>query len=444
MIEPLTVAAAVHRLEEAQARHVQLQFVDLFGTVNCVNVPAARFAEVCQRGEWFDGSAIEGFARVLESDMYLVPDPSTLTAVPWDAAGAGTLMRVFCHVRTPEGDIFSGDTRAVLADQLQRATDLGFAYHVGCEVEFFLFDLAEGGRPRSSDTASYFDDTLDAGARARDQLVASLVDLGIDVGSSHHEVAGGQHEIDLATQGALAAADAVVLLRIAARAVAGAHGLRASFMPKPLTGVSGSGLHTHQELLRAGDGANMFFDAAARDHLSPVARHFIAGQLEHAPALAAVTSPVVNSYKRLIAGYEAPAQVTWAHNNRSALIRVPRVGLAESTDARVELRCPDSACNPYLAFSAMLAAGLDGIERELPLPPPLEEQAYEFDPEAVESRYVRSLPSSLNEAVAALVNDEVIVDALGGELVGRLAEAKRLEWQEFAAHVTDWELNRYL
>ena len=444
MIESPAVAAAVRRLEEAGARHVQLQFVDLFGTVNCVNVPASRFPEVCERGAWFDGSSIEGFARVLESDMYLVPDPATLTAVPWETAAGGTVMRAFCHVRTPEGEIFSGDTRAVLADQLQRAADLGFAYHTGCEVEFFLFDMTEGGRPRPSDTASYFDDTLDAGARARDQLVATLLQLGIDVDSSHHEVAGGQHEIDLATQGALAAADAVVLLRVAARAVAGAHGLRASFMPKPFAGVSGSGLHTHQELLREGDGTNLFFDAEDRYHLSPVARHFIAGQLEHAPALAAVTAPVVNSYKRLVAGYEAPAQITWAHNNRSALIRVPRVSPAEGTDARVELRCPDAACNPYLAFSAMLAAGLDGIERELPLPPPLEEQAYEFDPEAVESRYVRSLPSSLGEAVTALVNDEVIVDALGGELVQRLAEAKRLEWQQFSAHVTDWELDRYL
>ena len=444
MSEPADVAAAVHRLEQVGARRLQLQFIDLFGTVNCVNVPASRFAEVCERGAWFDGSAIEGFARVLESDMYLVPDPMTLTAVPWEVADGGPVMRVFCHLRTPEGEIFTGDTRAVLAGQLQRAADLGFAYHVGCEVEFFLFDLAEGGRPRSSDTASYFDDTLDAGTRARDQLVTTLLELGIKVDSSHHEVAGGQHEIDLASQGALAAADAVLLLRGAARAMAGTHGLRASFMPKPLAGVSGSGLHTHQTLLSASHGANLFFDADDPYHLSPIARHFIAGQLEHAPALAAVTNPVVNSYKRLLAGYEAPAQVTWAHNNRSALIRVPRVSPAEGTDARVELRCPDAACNPHLAFSAMLAAGLDGIERELPLRPALEEQAYEFDPEAVESRYVRSLPSSLSEAVTALVGDDVIVDALGSELVERLAEAKRLEWQQFAAHVTDWELDRYL
>jgi len=444
MIEPDDIAASVRRIEQSGTRHVQLQFVDLFSTVNCVDVPASRFAAVCERGAWFDGSAIEGAARVLESDMYLVPDPATLTAVPWDAAATGPVMRVFCNVRTPEGDVFSGDTRAVLADQLQRAADLGFAYHVGCEVEFFLFDMAGGDRPRLSDTASYFDDTLDAGARVRAELVATLVELGTGVESSHHEVAGGQHEVDLATQGALAAADAVVLLRVAARALAPAHGLRASFMPKPLAGLSGSGLHTHQELLRPGDGANLFFDAADRYHLSPLARHFIAGQLEHAPALAAITAPVVNSYKRLVAGYEAPSHVTWAHSNRSALIRVPRVSQAESTDTRVELRCPDAACNPYLAFSAMLAAGLDGIERQLPLPPPLEEQAYEFDPEAVESRYVRSLPSSLGEAVSALVADDVIVDALGGELVERLAEAKRLEWQEFSAHVTDWELTRYL
>jgi len=312
MNEPDDVAAAVHRLEQMGARRLQLQFVDLFGTVNCVNVPASRFAEVCERGAWFDGSAIEGFARVLESDMYLVPDPATLTAVTWEAADGGPVMRVFCHLRTPEGEIFSGDTRAVLAGQLQRAADLGFAYHVGCEVEFFLFDLAEGGRPRSSDTASYFDDTLDAGTRARDQLVATLLEL------ASTSTAATMRWPAVSTRSTWPPGCSRRRRRrppapVAARALAGTHGLRASFMPKPLTGVSGSGLHTHQALLRASDGANLFFDADDRYHLSPIARHFIAGQLEHAPALAAVTAPVVNSYKRLIAGYEAPAQVTWAH-----------------------------------------------------------------------------------------------------------------------------------
>jgi glutamine synthetase len=438
------MAACVRRIEEAHARHVQLQFVDLFGTIKSVSVPAARFAEVCEKGAWFDGSAMEGFARVIENDMYLAPDPATLTAIPWERDGAGGVMRVFCHVRTPEGEVFSGDTRAVLAEQLRRAADVGFDYHVGCEIEFFLFDGTGAPRPHPSDPASYFDETTGTGARVREQLVATLDTLGIRVESSHHEVAPGQHEIDLASQGALSAADAVVLLRAAARTVAEAHGLRASFMPKPLTGQSGSGLHTHQELISLSSGANLFFGRDDRYRLSALACHFIAGQLEHAPALAAVTAPLVNSYKRLVSGYEAPTHITWAHSNRSALIRVPWVSRSDLASTRVELRCPDASCNPYLAFSAMLAAGLDGIERELPLHPPLEEQAYDFDPEAVESRYVRALPESLGESIAALVSDDVIVDALGGELVERLAEAKRLEWQQFAAHVTDWELDRYL
>ena len=444
MIDP-RVADAVARLEEAQVQHVHLQFVDLFGTVNSVNIPASRFAEVCEHGAWFDGSAIEGFARVLESDMYLVPDPATMTASPGERRTAsGSAMRVLCHIRTPDGDPFPGDTRALLAEQLHRAADLGFAYHVSSEVEFFLFALEDGGRPTPSDRAGYFDETLGSGARAREELVTILGRLGVQVESSHHEVAPGQHEVDIVFQDALVGADAVILLRLAARAVAEAHGLRASFMPKPLRGLSGSGLHTHQGLLGLRDGANLFFEEGDRYHLSPLARHFIAGQLEHAPALAAVTAPTVNSYKRLVPGYEAPTDVTWAHSNRSALIRVPRVSAAEPSTARVELRCPDSSCNPYLAFAAMLAAGLDGIERELPLSSPLEEQGYDLDPEAMESRYVRALPASLSDALTALGADEVIADALGGQLVERLTEAKRLEWQEYSSHVTDWETARYL
>jgi glutamine synthetase len=442
---PGTVGDAVRRLEEARAAHVHLQFVDLFGTVNSVNIPAARFADVCAHGAWFDGSAVEGFARVLESDMYLIPDPSTMTEVPWEARdGSAGVMRVLCAIRNPDGDPFPGDTRALLAEQLRRASGRGFEYHVGAEVELFLFASDVEGRPLPSDRAGYFDETMDAGSMVREELVRTLGQLGVSVESSHHEVAPGQHEVDIAFEGALAVADAVILLHLVARAVAQTKGLRASFMPKPLRAVSGSGLHIHQGLLRPGDGANLFFDAADRYRLSPLARHFIAGQLAHAGALTALTAPTVNSYKRLVPGYEAPTEVTWAHSNRSALIRVPRVSAAEAGISRVELRCPDAACNPYLALAAMLAAGLDGIDRELPLGPPLEEAGLGLDPEATERRYVRALPGSLHEAVAALSEDDTLVDALGGDLVSRFAEAKRIEWQEFASHVTDWEVARYL
>ncbi|MBV8195624.1 MAG: glutamine synthetase, partial [Candidatus Dormibacteraeota bacterium] len=321
----------------------------------------------------------------------------------------------------------------------------GFSYGVAPEDEFFLFDAqADGGAPRVTDSAGYFDQARDAWSGVREAAVSALQSIGVDVEGSHHEAAFGQHEIDIAFQPAVAAADAVVLLRQITRVAAQEHGLRASFMPKPLDGLNGSGMHTHQALLAPGSLHNLFYESDSAYGLSVLARHFIAGQLEHAAALAAITAPLVNSYKRLISGFEAPTVVSWAHSSRSALLRVPRVGRAESETTRVELRCPDPSCNPYLAFAAMLAAGLDGVKRELPLAPADEEQANVIDPAAAAHHYVRSLPSSLREALTGLTEDAVIREALGEQMVDRIVEAKLIEWEDFRAHVSGWELERYL
>ena len=434
--------AAMARLERSGVRHVHLQFVDLFGVLKSVTVPAARFVEVAQHGEWFDGSSVDGFARVLEDDMYLAPDLPTLYEVPWEARNGNAAARVMCSLLTPEGEPSPGDTRALLQRLLADAAEDGLEYQVAPELEFFLF-TAETARPVPSDQAGYFDQSRDISAAVREELVDTLQGMGVLIDGSHHEVSPGQHEVDIAFQPALAAADAVVLLRYTARAVAERHGLRASFMPKPLDARSGSGMHTHQGITSRGGSHNLFFDPSDRYCLSSLARHFVAGQLEHAPALAAVTAPLVNSYKRLVSGYEAPTHVSWAHSSRSALIRVPAVSRRDSQATRVELRCPDSSCNPYLAFAAMLAAGLDGVERKLELAPPMEEEAFDIEQAAVK-RYVRALPSSLPEALEALVADDVVVDALGGGMIERFVEAKRLEWEQFREHVTDWELERYL
>lgn len=435
-------ARALEHVRECGARYVQLQFVDLFGVLKSVNVPAARFTDVIRDGEWFDGSSVDGFARVLEDDMYLVPDLSTLRTVPWESAGAHAVS-VLCHLRTPDGELSVGDSRGVLRRVLARAREAGFDYYAGPEVEFFLFD-AGSAPPVPADQGGYFDEARDSSLGVREAMVDALQELGVAVDGSHHEVAFGQHEIDVAFQPALAAADAVVLLRRTARVMAQRHGLRASFMPKPLGDATGSGMHTHQGLLDPRNGANLFHDGADRYRLSPVARHFIAGQLEHAAALAAITAPLVNSYKRLVSGFEAPTHVSWAHSSRSALIRVPRISRSDTEATRIELRCPDSSCNPYLAFAAMLAAGLDGIERALPLMPPDEEHAYHVDPEALERRYVRALPTSLRQALDAFQADDVMNDGLGSEMVQRFVEAKLIEWEQYRAHVSDWEVERYL
>jgi glutamine synthetase len=350
---------------------------------------------------------------------------------------------MFCWVTTPEGEAFPGDPRGALRRAVERAADLGFACRVGPEIEFYLLERDASGRPvpPPHDHGGYFDFATDPSVGVRQSMAEQLRSMGLEVNTVHHEVAGGQHEIDVSAQEVLRAADSVVTFRYTLRAIAQRHGLTATFMPKPFQGQPGSGMHVHQSLSHLGDGGNAF--AGNDDYgLSDTAKQFIAGQLHHAAGMCLVLAPLVNSYKRLVRGFEAPVFVSWARTNRGALIRVPHVGRPEVT--RVELRSPDPSCNPYLAFAVMLRCGLDGIERRLTLPPPVEEALYGFDEVELERRNVGLLPDNLKDAITALEADELVLDALGDTLAERFLEVKRLEWNEYRAQVTPWEVDRYL
>jgi glutamine synthetase len=430
----------VARVEAEQVRHVDLQYTDVIGGVKTVTIPAAQLGGAIAHGTWFDGSSVESFARTAESDMYLVPDPATFQILPW---GNERTARLICWTTTPDGEPYAGDPRGVLRRAIEDAARLGFEYRVGPEVEFFLLERGADGTlaPPRNDRSSYFDFSSDGTTDLRQRMVSAILSMGISVNTSHHEIAGGQHEIDIDASAALKAADDVITFRYALKAVAQQSGVIATFMPKPFDGQPGSGMHIHQSLLHGRDSGNAFAGDDAYG-LSEIAQHFIAGQLHHAAGMSAVLAPLVNSYKRLIRGFEAPIFISWARTNRGALIRVPHVGRAEAT--RVELRSPDPSCNPYLAFAVMLRCGLDGIERRLPLPAPVEESLYGFDELELERRNVGILPDNLKDAVDALEADEVVIDALGDHLAERFIAAKRLEWQEYRGQVTPWELNQYL
>jgi glutamine synthetase len=412
--------------------------------VKSITIPTQRLPHAVRSGEWFDGSSVEGFARVFESDMFLRPALDTLTI--GEANGAWSA-QVICDLLTPDGERFAGDPRGVLLRALADAAALGFDYAVATELEFFLLNADPAGgsvRPGRHDRASYFDHPVDIGSDVRQEIVDALDRLGITIDASHHEVAAGQYELDLALSNALKSADQMVTLKHAVKAIAQRRGLLATFMPKPIFGAAGSGMHTHQVLTDLGKDSNAFYDRADQYHLSPVAKYFIAGQLAHARALCALVAPLVNSYKRFVPGFEAPVAISWAQLNRSALIRVPRAGSSDQGAIRIEFRAPDPSCNPYLAFAAMLHAGLSGIRQKLPLPPPVEENLYAFDPERLARHQLGQLPSSLAEALRDLRHDEVMRDALGVHLLERFIEAKEIEWQSYEKQVTAWELDAYL
>jgi len=432
------------RAEQEQVEFVSLQFTDIMGIVKNVTIPIEIFPHIIEDGQWFDGSSIEGFARIAESDMYLMPDLSTFTVIPWER-GKATTARVICWVYNPNGDLFPGDPRVVLLRQLERAAKLGFVYNTGPELEFFLF-RKENGRiaPLPHDQGGYFDLTTDLAAAVRKDMIKALEAFGIKVEAGHHEVAVGQHEIDFEYADALTTADNAITFKYTLKAVAQLHALHATFMPKPIQGINGSGMHTHQSLAWLESGQNAFVDPSDAYGLSELAKRFIAGQLYHARGMCAVLAPLVNSYKRLVPGYEAPVYISWARQNRSALIRVPAVRAGRLQATRIELRCPDPSANPYLAYAVMLAAGLDGIERELPLPEPIEENVYHFTEEDLRRRNVGVLPSTLGEAIAELERDEVIREALGEHVFERLVEAQKRDWDAFRQYVTPWELERYL
>ena len=436
------LADLVARVEQEHIKFIDLQFTDVVGVVKNVTIPAHELPEALKSGIWFDGSSVEGFVRIAESDMHLRPDLSTFAVIPW-LSGEEATARLICDVYTPDGQPFLGDPRAVLRRALEDAAQMGFLFNTGPELEFFLLKPHADGSlipPIPHDSASYFDAPSDMAAGLRRQMATTLEALGLQVEAMHHEGATGQHEIDFRYSGALSTADSAVTLRVALKVIAQQNGLYCTFLPKPIRGINGSGMHVHQSLSYTATGKNAFADPGDAHGLSKIAKHFIAGQLAHARGMCAVLAPLVNSYKRLVAGYEAPVYISWARINRSALIRVPRATEPEST--RLELRCPDPSCNPYLAFAVMLAAGLDGIRRELPVPDATEENIYLIENQRQAKTVV--LPGSLNQALNALEEDKVIQDALGTHTFDNFISAKRQEWEEYRLIVTDWELEKYL
>jgi glutamine synthetase len=435
-------------LEQAQAdgvHFISLQFTDILGTIKSVTIPIGRLEEALERGVWFDGSSIEGFARIYESDMVLMPDPITYRVLPWSVPERRRA-RIICDLYRPDGSPFDGDPRTVLRRVLERAHKRGYLFNTGPELEFFLFK--KGGefptQPVPHDVGGYFDfSPRDEAQKVRSDIILALEAMGMEVEASHHEVAAGQHEIDFLYADALTSADNAMTFKYTVKAIAATHGLYATFMPKPLFGVNGSGMHAHQSVFDRQDN-NLFYDPDDEYKLSPLAYNFIAGQLTHARALSAIVAPTVNSYKRLVPGYEAPAYICWAQVNRSALIRIPRYSPGRENSTRVELRCPDPSCNPYLAFAVMLAAGLDGIDQGLSAPPPVNEDVYDFDEDDLRERAIGVLPGTLGEALQELAASSVIREALGEHVYQAFSRAKQAEWDDYRIRVTEWELARYL
>jgi len=439
-----TKDSILKQIEEKHIRFIDLWFTDITGMVKSVTVPSAELESVIASGTHFDGSSIEGFARVAESDMLLVPDLNTFTVLPWDS-GEESTARLICTVHTLHGDPFIGDPRNALVKALKQAEELGFSYKTGVELEFFLFRLGadKGLLPLDPlDQSGYFDMSANPAKAVLRKMVATLSEMGIQVDSTHHENGSGQHEIDLQYDDALASADKVLTARVALKAVASCHDLHATFMPRPAMHLPGSGMHTHQSLHDVNNDDNAFVDSGDEYGLSQTAKYFLAGQLCHARAMCAILSPLVNSYKRLGTSFEAPVYVTWAHINRGALIRVPHISSGKESHTRLELRCPDPSSNPYLASAVMLAAGLDGIRQQMPLPDALEENLLRQDRGRL--RQLEVLPTSLGEALDALNQDDVILSALGPFISDRYIAAKRQEFDEYNRQVTSWELGRYI
>jgi glutamine synthetase len=448
-------------IEREQIRFINLEFTDVVGMAKCVTIPVEQFSDCLQHGKWFDGSALDGFARIAESDMYLFPDLSTFAVLPGKVrplasgplyqAGEGELSeddkvaRVICAVRTPDGEAFDGDPRAMLLRALDMAQSMGYRFLAAPELEFFLLRLDEKTpMPLPHDRGGYFDLSTDLAAAVRRQMVHVLQQMGIPIEASHHEVAAGQHEIDFETADALQIADGLMTAKYVLKAIAAQHGLYATFLPKPFYGVNGTGLHIHQQLVSITTGQNVFADPHDAYGLSDVGRCFIAGQLAHARGMCAILAPLINSYKRLVPGFEAPTLINWGRVNRQALIRVPRPSANPQASVRVELRCTDPSCNPYLALAVMLRAGLDGIQRKLALPAPMDENIFLHDEsERLRSR-ARSLPATLGEALEGLHEDALVRDTLGDSIYEGFIDAKSIEWTEYRQQVHAWELERYM
>ncbi|MCH8349368.1 MAG: glutamine synthetase [Chloroflexi bacterium] len=426
--------------QENDVKFVRLWFTDILGSLKGFAITVDDLQDAIEQGVGFDGASIEGFARINESDMRAFPDPTTFVILPWRPR-QNAVARMFCDIRTPKGEPFEGDPRYALKRNLERLAKVGYTYYVGPELEFFYFKDSES--PQPLDKGGYFDQlSAPPAADLRRDTVLNLAEMGIPVKYSHHEAAHSQHEIDLQYTDALTMADTVITAKLVIKELAQLRSAYASFMPKPLSGMNGSGMHTHQSLFRGND--NAFFDLDDEHHLSIVGKRFIAGLLRHAPEITLVTNQWVNSYKRLVPGYEAPVFISWAHINRSDLVRVPAYKPGYESSVRIEYRAPDPACNPYLAFSAMLAAGLKGIEEEYPVPPPVEGNVFAMSSDERQARGIKTLPSSLGEAITLAEDSALLRDVLGEHIFDSFIRNKKIEWEEYRATVTDYEISRYL
>ena len=437
----LTSDEIVRLCKQERVRFLRLQFLDILGTSKSVEVPESQFAKALAGEITFDGSSIEGFTRIEESDMLLRPDAASFVLLPVED-GKERVARVICDIALPDGSAFSGCTRTILRRVAQAAAALSFTPMLGTEAEFFLFERDPDGSPtiRTHDRAAYFDlAPIDRGEQCRRRIVDDLEAMGFEVEAAHHEVSPGQHEIDFKYDEAVATADKIATFKLVVRRVALEHDLHATFMPKPLNGVAGSGMHTHQSLFR--DGRNAFDDPRADLGLSPTALHYIGGLLEHAKGMCAVTNPLINSYKRLVPGYEAPTNVVWSERNRSPLVRIPE---RRGVGTRVELRSPDPSCNPYLAFAVMIAAGLDGVKRRTDPGPPINKNIFAMSHREKRRLRIDQLPSDLREAVRWMRKDALMRETLGEHVYEHFVQAKEAAWEEYSTTVHPWELERYL
>jgi len=427
--------------KEHDVKFIKMWFSDILGMLKSFAITVEELEGALEEGMGFDGSSIEGFARIDESDMMALPDPDTFQILPWRPREHHAVARMFCDIQRPGGEPFEGDPRYVLKKNLKRAAEMGYTYYVGPELEYFYFKDSNGTQPL--DVGGYFDMTpLDAATDLRRETVLTLEEMGIGVEYSHHEVAMSQHEIDMRYTDALTMADSVMTYRLVVKQIALQNGVYATFMPKPVFGINGSGMHVHQSLFK--DGKNAFFDKNDKYYLSKIAKSYIAGLLKHAPEITAVTSQWVNSYKRLVPGYEAPVYLSWARRNRADLIRIPEYKPGREKATRIEFRSPDPACNPYLCFSVMLAAGLAGIEEGLEPPEPVEENVYEMSAEERKERGIGTLPASLWEAVQLTEKSKLVREALGDHVFNAFIENKKIEWDRYRTQVTSYELEKYL
>ena len=426
--------------KEQGVKFIRLWFTDILGFLKSVAITVEELERVLYRGIGFDGSSIEGFARIDESDMVAMPDPDTFCMLPWRPA-EHTVARMFCDILKPGGEPFEGDPRYILKMNLKRAADLGYTFYVGPELEFFYFK--DAANPEPLDQGGYFDLTpADVSTNMRRETILAVEEMGLKVEFAHHEVAPSQHEIDLRYTEALKMADSVMTYRLVVKQVAQKFGVYATFMPKPVSGINGNGMHVHQSLFKGE--RNAFFDKNDDYHLSKIGKGYMAGLLKHAPEITAITSQWVNSYKRLIPGYEAPCYISWARRNRSDLIRIPQYEPGKEYATRVEYRSPDPACNPYLVFAVMLAAGLEGIEKGYELPEPVEENVFEMAEDERQRRGIETLPGNLFEAIRITEDSELVRKALGDHLFYSFIKNKKIEWNLYSTQVTDYELKRYL